>query len=499
MNVSEFPKKSLSGVYQRAIFWILVVTLAASTGVAVSTNSRAVFVLFGVIAAVAFATRAPKSFVGFSGFIFLFVRTIEYRSGAPIAGYLDEACVFISAAVFPIRSFMATRRLHSIPGLPYFLIFLAFGLISAFVRQVPTEVLLSGLLLAGKGILFGWSVAQLDWRPSDIPRIVRVSVSIMSFILLCAFVNLVAPSFWMNSVMKSSGFGYRYGFPPIIGPFVHPGYFGTTVALFAIGVLAYRLQFGKSAVNTILLVASSMAAILTFRRKVLGALALCFGYLLVRGRGVVGLFALLGLSPIIAILAWPFISSIWDSTATEYLSNPGAVARIRLYIDGFSISADYFPFGAGLGRFGSATARSYYSPEYRSLNYDSIWGLGSTPESGKFLTDTFWPAVFGESGLIGGTCFVLALVAVFRRSLAGCRIAVDPGSKWIMLVCAVWTVELFVESLAGAVFTAAPTYGLYFGLIGICASLARCLPSEKALNGDEPVVAAKEKIRHDLA
>lgn len=413
----------------------------------------------------------PKFFVAVSAVALLFVRTLEYRSGSSAVGYLDEFCVFVCALAFPLKRVLARRSFVAFPAQRYFLAFLAFGVMSALVRDVPAPVLASGLLLAGKGILFAWALAQVDWSADDLPRIAKCAGVIMAFILLCAFVNLLAPGFWMRGVLGLPGFGYRYGIPPIVGPFVHPGYFGTTVALFCVAAIAYRTYVGRSRWNTLLIGSSLVVVVLTVRRKVVAALLLCIAYLYVRRRGKGALLVIAALIPVTLVLVWPVLFAVLDSTAAEYLSNPDEVARIRLYVDGVGLAGSAFPLGVGFGRFGSATARAYYSPEYEQLGYRSIWGLGDTEETGKFLTDTFWPAVFAEAGILGGVALLLGLIFTFRTYSLFSRTTADPRLKWIFVVACIWTIEMTVESLAGAVFTAAPTYGLYFGLLGIAASL----------------------------
>lgn len=467
--------------------WGTVLALVCAVGAAITQIPLVVFGIVGVTASVVFALRNPKGFVCATVVVLLFVRTIEQRSGIGATGYLDEFCVIIGVVAFPVARYMNRQRLVAFPGFPLFAGFLLFGILSSYMSSVPVSITLSGILLAGKGIAFGWSVAQIDWTESDIPRIVKISCCVMAFVLGCALINLLFPSFWVNTVMQSSGFGRRYGVPPIIGPFVHPGYFGTTVALFAIGTYAYRLKVGKSRINTILLFSSLAASFLTFRRKVLGALMVCLIYLYLKARGPVGISVLLLIAPALLVICWPFFVAVAETTSTEYLSNPGGVARIRLYIDGFGIAIDRFPFGAGFGRFGSATARAYYSPEYEGLGYRSVWGLGADSENGKFLTDTFWPSVFGEAGFIGGVGFIGGLWVFYRSCRQNFISASSPLLSWLYIVGAAWAIELSIESLAGAVFTAAPTYGLFFGLVGFIAGVRRSVSHESiGLNSDAP-------------
>lgn len=422
-----------------------------------------------VLAAVITAAFAPRTFVLISALAMLFVRTLQHR--VPISGveYLDEFCVLVAVVVLPATAVVQKRELVRVPGARWFVLFFALGIASAVVHDVPFDVLLDGVFLASKGFLFGWAVAQVEWRVPHLAKLARIGAAIAVFLLSCAAINLIAPGFWNTAVLGISGFGRRFGLPPITGPFVHPGYFGTTMVLIAVSVAAYRLLIARNKASALLLAFTVGCAILTFRRKVLAGFIAAYAY--VRSKGGFSSTAVMIFWSVPALLVGGgMIAQTISYTYTEYFANPNAVARIRLYLDSINLGAEYFPFGAGFGRFGSAAARSHYSPEYYDLGYPSVWGLGPTEETGKFLTDTFWPAVLGEAGILGLLAYLSALWCVFRVMNKAFKAAYPPHVRWIALVAAAWTIELLIESIAGAVFTAAPTYGLFFGIVGIAAS-----------------------------
>jgi hypothetical protein len=135
--------------------------------------------------------------------------------------------------------------------------------------------------------------------------------------------------------------------------------------------------------------------------------------------------------------------------------------------DSFSVAASHFPVGAGFGRFGSAVAASNYSPEYVARGYPSIWGLGRTPEEGRFLTDTEWPAIIGESGFFGAVAFIAGLVAIFRAGRRLTRGARDPAIRWAGLTVVGWLAALLVQSIGTVSFTGPPVSGAFFALVGV--------------------------------
>ena len=143
-----------------------------------------------------------------------------------------------------------------------------------------------------------------------------------------------------------------------------------------------------------------------------------------------------------------------------------------LTVDSFGVATEYFPGGAGFGRFGSAVAATTYSPEYVARGYPEIWGLGTTPEEGRFLTDTEWPAIIGESGFFGALAFALALGAIYRAGRRLWSSSTSPVVRWTGLLLMGWLVACVVQSIATVSFTGPPVFGLFFGLVGIVAALS---------------------------
>lgn len=79
------------------------------------------------------------------------------------------------------------------------------------------------------------------------------------------------------------------------------------------------------------------------------------------------------------------------------------------------IANERFPFGAGFATFASSMSNSYYSPLYYKYNLNNVWGLGGGGNY-NYISDTFWPIVFGEFGWIG----VIIVVLIFAELLKKC-------------------------------------------------------------------------------
>ena len=61
--------------------------------------------------------------------------------------------------------------------------------------------------------------------------------------------------------------------------------------------------------------------------------------------------------------------------------------------------------------------------------YPTIWGLGRTAEDGRFLTDTEWPAIIGETGFFGAAAFAVGLFGIYRAGRRLCP-GRSPAGPW---------------------------------------------------------------------
>ena len=95
-----------------------------------------------------------------------------------------------------------------------------------------------------------------------------------------------------------------------------------------------------------------------------------------------------------------FAWSRFDGYFVSGMSNEN-LARPMMYKTMPKVFVDYFPFGPGLGTFGtSASAKDYYSPLYYEYDLANIWGMAPS-DRGAFNADSFYPSLaqFGFFGL----------------------------------------------------------------------------------------------------
>jgi hypothetical protein len=434
----------------------------------------AALAVVGGAAMVLLTAVAPGAVVGFTVLAVLFVRPLEHLVPVAALGYLDETLVLLCAVVLPLRRVVGGRRLRAFPGQWWFAGFAAAGLLSGVVLGVAPVTFLSGAAVICKGLVFAWAVAQVDWEERHLRVVARVGAVLVIACLVATVLNYVIPGPW-NSVMASdpNAIESRGVLPSLVGPFSHPIDLGQFMALSTIALTAWRIAVRRGPLTFALMVATAAGAVLSARRTAISSLVAGWLWVKAVGRSIGALLAIAVCVPLAALVLAAPIGVVVTTTYQDYLAPHGEPeARTVLTRDSFGVAADHFPTGAGFGRFGSAIAAETYSPEYLERGYPDIWGLGRTAEDGRFLTDTEWPAIIGETGFLGTAAFALGLFAIHRASRRLWLSSGPPLHRWAGLVAAGWTIACLVQSVATVTFTGPPVYGLYFGLVGVVTALS---------------------------
>lgn len=138
-------------------------------------------------------------------------------------------------------------------------------------------------------------------------------------------------------------------------------------------------------------------------------------------------------------------------------------ARYQLLTKSFLITRDHLPIGAGFSTFASYYSGVYYSPLYSMYGISNVFGITETNTS--YISDSFWPMIFGQVGLIGTAGFTYALYKLYRniqKTRTNNRIIYTAG----LFVLA----YLLVESTASAAFT----HPIYMPIAFVVAYLLNC-------------------------
>ena len=147
---------------------------------------------------------------------------------------------------------------------------------------------------------------------------------------------------------------------------------------------------------------------------------------------------------------------------------------------------DYFPFGSGMGSFGSAAAADFYSPLYYKYKMSNIWGL--SPDNPMFLCDSFYPAL-AQIGVVG----IFFFVVFWKRRLKEMNRIVDMRYykvAWITFFC------LAIEQTADSSFLSGKGMG-YCMLLALCLNVDRNLFAQRKRQQMEMERLAREKEEYE--
>lgn len=128
-----------------------------------------------------------------------------------------------------------------------------------------------------------------------------------------------------------------------------------------------------------------------------------------------------------------------------YLSVGFTEARTVLPVVGFWIAKDFFPLGSGFGTFASHLSGRYYSNIYEMYGVSNVYGM--TKAEYNFISDVFWPYIYGQFGVFGLLIYGKLLLDLFFRQY---RSKLTDASRLAMMT--VWAYGL-IASTSEAYFT----------------------------------------------
>ncbi|HWH93632.1 MAG TPA: hypothetical protein VNT03_07210 [Baekduia sp.] len=303
----------------------------------------------------------------------------------------------------------------------------AFGLTSSLAQSAPLAPTLIGLWLGTKFWLLVGVTGAMSWRRDDVERIMRVIVpfgAAAAGLGLLDFATGGAIADALKSNLRVTPLGtYRSGAAQSL--YAHPNEYSLAMSLLvAVWLSRIASRARVRARDLALLALLISAAIVSLRLKAVLSISAVFAVVtiaqLARGRreGI----AMLAIGAVALALIFAFMGNVIHEQLSTYSSSQ-STARAQLYRVGVRIADRHVPFGVGFGRFASAPSRDYYSPVYDDYGLSKVWGLSR--DFPRFIADTSWPAVMGETGYGGLLVFVGGLLALLLAGLRALRGAGD--------------------------------------------------------------------------
>jgi hypothetical protein len=482
--------------YLAAFGWIVVgVTGAVLAALAVHQlglrpSEFASSTAAAAILALVFARRPAEGMGAFLLFI-LFADNWEYLLGLDLR-LADEGTVVLFGLVGLLRRYLPTRRLRFGLKEAALAVLLAAGVASSLINEVPVTVWGPAVILLFKGIVFFYLVSWMPLSIEDVERVGLVLGSVAVVILGLGFAEFIDPP----------NFQQVFHLPPLAeargeinvtrSVFLHPALYGwLTVAASLFLYARFIVMRSWWALPVALLF--NVGTILSTRRTPLIGLVVALATGLIwqvrrwpSARALIMVWApVAGAVLLLALIFRPALAQIYEETREEYSTtrqvvaeilspnpNPDVIAtaqpRVALYVGSVAIGRDHFPLGVGLGRYGSHMSAADYSPVYAEYGLEKVQGL--QPTDGGAITDTFWPMLLGETGLLG----VIAFGTFIGALLVGLWRAAGGAESLRFRAFALGALMVFVEALVGssssATYVAPPIAYFLFAAVG--ASLA---------------------------
>jgi hypothetical protein len=462
--------------------------LAAILVDAAGLDTVAVSAAAAVVVTAAYAIRPVDGLLGF-GLLLLFTGTVAFWTGVDVR-YGDEIGVLLL-----VTTTLALHRHRLVPPRPGWreaalAVFFGAGIVSSLVHGVPAQVWIPGLALLAKTFVFLYLVMSVRVTPDEVRRVSTVALGVALVILGVGVVELLAPA-GVSGALGVFPFDRKRGPIEVVNSwFTHPALYGWLAAFASLFLLA-RFAVLRRTWTLVLGVLLGGAALISGRRTPVISLVISLGvgalHQVVASRTPWRAWAAIGAGALlVAVVSVPVMGEFYARTFREYFGRPARIMevfeenprarpimelhpRVALYAGSLAIARDELPLGVGIGRYGSHMSREEYSPVYQQYKLHRVFGLRERRPIA--VTDTFWPMVLGETGVIG-FAGALGFFALLGRDLW--RAAVPDGSPeataFTLGALMVFT-EALVRSAAAPVFLAPPIAYWVFGAAGLALAL----------------------------
>ncbi len=376
------------------------------------------------------------------------------------AGYLDETVTvsLLACSLFSINGRRAgrTRTLSNMEryGLFSLAIVVVIGLLGGYVSAVQLNYrpILIDIFACAKfpvALVSGMLIFQ---RKEDLFDILLGEIKLLLLIMIpFALINQ-----FTDIGMR---FDSRYGLYSFQFIFGHPASLTAVMAGFEILLLA------ESKDNKLWLGLCWLFMVFSLRSVAIAFAAFSFlVWLFCRNKGRIGVGQVAAFVPVSFYFGWSHIQ--------YYFLEVDGSARRKLLDTGVEVANRFFPLGSGFATFGSniTSQREYYSKLYYEYGLSGVQGLSI--QNANFLSDSFWPIVFGQFGWIGGSLYAVSLCLILLGVINRLRAR---GASSLPVVLAFCYLAMF--SFSGSAFFHPCSVWL-----AVCISLAVCHQLNCGLN-----------------
>lgn len=345
------------------------------------------------------------------------------------------------------------------------ILFVACGLVGNFVNQTALITCLLGTFNIIKPVLLFYAFSNIDFDMNDFMWFMKPFKKFFWFFIIGIILDLLIPSF--GDILTETIFpNYKHG-EERLGLRCIQGFFPRTGGLTILALLYYiYYKYYEPHGSKWKCHFMAIATFLTLKVKDIIAFIICI---------ILSFFkSIKGIHITLAGIALYGLIVIYSIVLPDHFNNymnieeDSGTARVALTVTSGKIAKDYMPFGVGFGQFGSPTSRDRNSDVYRQYGIDWVYGLNYEKDGGKYMVDTFWPMIMGETGVLGTIMFLILLWVVFWPSL---KDFLSNTSSITGIFPAMLCIALLITSVAKPSLLGPPNSLLLWGLAGMFNSI----------------------------
>jgi len=378
-----------------------------------------------------------------------------------VVGGVDEIIWFIFFIVILLRKFNSEKWEVTTTNLELpALIFFCVGITSTLINKTSIIWSTISIILALKGIFIYWISKNLKYSANDI---IIFYTNLLKFLVVVFIIGLLQ---YIGVEIPLIPQRFRLGVNIATSIFGHHAIFGFVMAVgFSLATGIYLSTRNKK--WTMLVITFLTGIILSSVRKSLlgtlfGVLFVMLNYrrLKINKKDIyASLFALI----VFFGSFYSRFSNIIEGTKSEYVSHAEINPRLWLYYGAYKILQKKPFLGEGPGTYGS-----YISVLKKSKIY-AKYGINILD---VYKTDTYWPYIMGEYGILGFISIITILLLLFKHLWSLSKINFENKFlKGIFIGYVILFVEYMFESLTMPVYNLSLTTFLLFGGIGILRSV----------------------------
>lgn len=410
-------------------------------------------------------------------FILLFQESIQRMVSLSIIDCFDELfIVFLSLAALARFFQRKSLKMTNIILLFLMLMFLIFGSLSLVLNSsVIISRYIESSFLAIKCFLLIIDVSILGFNDDDKKMFLETMNNIGVLCVIIGIFNFIFPSLY-SKIFPFAIVTRRFGFVSVTSLFYHTGRFGWFMLFLSLmNYTLYKKDINPKSKKFFIMF--GLCSMLSFRTKVISSIIiiLIINTVITKKIEMKKIITSLIAVFIVFILFKDVIINTYDLYFND--STDSVSARQSLLDNSYEIMKDYFPLGVGFGKYGSWYARIYYSEYYYKYHMTNVYGL--SPSGAYFATDTFWSAIFGESGVLGSICYISFIIYMFR--LLKKNITLEKSIKAATISFSLFVlIQSIIESFGEPSFNS-PPQNIFLALV-VGAGLYECINKNEVVS-----------------